>query len=662
MKKLVLFVIFITMRPVLWAVVTLPHVFSDHMVLQRNIPIIIWGWAEAGERVAIHLHEQSGSVKADKAGNWLITLKPEEAGGPYEMTVTSNGSGKNSGIHSVVLKDILIGEVWICSGQSNMEFSLKGVMNAAEEIRTAACPMIRELRVAKNTSFRPLKDIQASSWQVCAPETAGNFTAVGYFFARKLWETLNVPIGLIHTSWGGTNVETWTSREALRTDSDFTRLTGNGPESFAGIRRSKILNTLETITKFQHGDIAAGDTVHWKDQDYDDSNWPHLSAPGFWEPQGLPDLDGVVWYRKEIVLTAEQAKQGALLELAMIDDADETYVNGVRVGSTSNYLALRKYRVPPGVLKEGKNVIAIRVTDTAAGGGIHGDAATLQLTVDGQFPLSLAGEWRVKVDTANILFKGTEGPNAYPSLLFNAMLSPLIPYGIRGAIWYQGEANGDRGHQYERTFPLMIRDWRNRWKEGDFPFYFVQLSSYNASGQNGLTGSQWAELRDAQRKTLSLPNTGMAVTIDIGDPKNIHPVNKQDVGLRLALNALHKTYGLPVTPDGPIYTSVEFKGKEAFLTFSDLSSGWMIKDKYGYIRGFQIAGKDHLFKWGKAYLSGNRIVVYNDEVAEPVAVRYGWTDDAGEADLFNKEGLPASPFRTDNWKGLTAGNRYVLIY
>lgn len=603
--------------------------------------------------MTVHLHQQSRTVKADKAGSWQVRLDAEQAGGPYECSVT----GRNA----IVLKNVLVGEVWICSGQSNMEFSLKGVRNASAEIAAADNPMIRQLTVVKNMSFTPQQDITGGAWQVCTPQTAGAFTAVGYFFARKLYETLKVPIGLIHTSWGGTNVETWTSREALASDIDFSMLADRGPADFAELKRHKVQQMLKNISTFEHGDIGSEDTLRWKDVDYDDHVWPHLHAPGFWEPQGLPDLDGVVWYRKEIVLTAEQARQGAVLELAMIDDVDDTYVNGVKVGSTGHYLLARKYRVPPGVLKAGRNVIAIRVLDTASGGGIYGDAGLLRLTIDGAEPLSLAGEWRAKVDTARVIYKGNDGPNAYPSLLYNAMLSPLIPYGIRGAIWYQGEANGDRGYQYERTFPLMIKDWRHRWNEGDFPFYFVQLATYNASNQNGLTGSQWAELRDAQRKTLSLPNTGMAVTIDIGDAANIHPTNKQDVGLRLALSALHGTYGMPIVHSGPVYESMECKGREAILSFSSLGSGWMAKDPYGYIKGFQIAGSDHRFHWAKAYLSGEKVVVYSDEVSAPEAVRYGWTDDASEANLYNKEGLPASPFRTDHWKGLTTENRYGLV-
>ena len=654
MKSGVSFIVLLLIQLTAIANVTLPHIFADNMVLQRNAPVNVWGWSDPGEKIRVRFHNQVKSTKADKSGNWKIILDPEPAGGPFEFEV----SGRNS----ILLKGVLVGEVWICSGQSNMEFALRAAMNAKDEIKAASYPEIRELRVAKNTSFVPLKDITPASWKICSPDTAGSFSAVAFFFARKLQETLKVPVGLIHTSWGGTNVETWTSQEALATHPDFTGMLNPGPSDFSEIKRRKRESMLNIINAFERGDMKADDTNNWKNRDYNDSRWSIIKAPGFWEGQGLPDLDGIVWYRKEVVLTEEQAAKGGVIELAMIDDTDETYVNGVKVGGTyDNYLALRKYSIPAGLLKAGKNVIAIKVTDTGVGGGIHGEAVNMQLTAGAGFSQSLAGDWKIKVDTASIQYTSTSGPNAYPSLLYNAMIAPVIPYTINGAIWYQGEANADRAYQYQSTFPLMINDWRARWKEGDFPFYFVQLSSWDASRQNGLKGSNWAELREAQLKTLSLPNTGMAVTTDIGDAKDIHPINKQEVGLRLALNALNKTYGVNLVPNGPIYRSLVVKGKQAILHFTDTGSGLIVKDKYGYLKGFTIAGSDQQFKWAKALISGDTVIVYSDDVNEPVAVRYGWADDAGDANLYNKEGLPASPFRTDNWQGLTESKKYTVV-
>lgn len=467
------------------AEIKLPHLFSDNMVLQRNAPIPIWGWAAAGEKITIRFNKQVKTIKAGKDGNWQLQLHAEAAGGPYELVVKGN--------NELLVKNVLVGEVWVCSGQSNMEFPLRNAQNNAEEIKAANYPEIREITVPKNTALTPQADILPATWKVCSPDTAGSFSAVAYFFARKLQQELKVPIGLIHSSWGGTNVETWTSQEALSTDPDFKEL-------------------------------------------------PAIAA------------------------------------------------DKLKVGLPSK-----------------------------------------------------------------------AAPNSFPSLLFNAMLSPLIPYGIRGAIWYQGEANCERAFQYRRTFPLMIADWRQRWHLGDFPFYFVQLSSFNPSRQMRLTGSAWAELREAQLLTLSVPHTGMAVTTDIGNPADVHPTNKQDVGLRLALNALQQTYGMNVVPGGPLYASISLKDATAVLHFTNTGGGLTIQNRYGYLQGFQIAGADQQFKWAKAYVQGDSVMVYNETISHPAAVRYGWTDDAMEANLYNKEGLPAAPFRTDHWEGVTTAKKYIIV-
>ncbi|MDP4208335.1 MAG: sialate O-acetylesterase [Bacteroidota bacterium] len=655
MKRL-LIVFSLFLIPVLsQANVKLPQVFSSHMVLQRNAPINIWGWAAPNERVSIQFHNQTKQAKADKNGTWGVKLDSEQAGGPYKLVVT----GKNS----ITLDDVLVGEVWVCSGQSNMEFKLNGAMNSAQEIKAADYPQIRQITVRHNICFTPQSDILPAEWEVCSPQTAANFTAVGYFFARKLQKELNVPIGLIHTSWGGTNVETWISKEALMTNADFKGIFSSeaGGDINSDKKYKKVI--LNMVNKFQHNNLNAADVSDWKKAEYNDADWTKIVAPKRWEEQGLPTLDGIVWYRKEFVLTADQAKKGGVLELAKIDDSDESFVNGIKVGekvgeSIAKAGDVRHYNVSASVLKAGKNVIAIKVTDTGGDGGILGDAEDLRFVVNDDKAISLASEWKVKVDTANIYYQ--IWPNSYPSLLYNGMLRPVIPYSIRGAIWYQGESNADRAYQYQTTFPLMISDWRNVWELGDFPFYFVQISTYNANNLNGLTGSKWAELREAQTKALALPNTGMAVTIDVGNPVDIHPTNKQDVGLRLALNALNKTYGKDVVCSGPMHKSMEVEGNKVIVSFTETGSRLMVKDKYGYVRGFQIAGANKQFKWAKAYLQNDRVVVYSDEVQQPVAVRYAWTDNAEEANLFNKEALPASPFRTDNWDGLTVGEKYSV--
>jgi sialate O-acetylesterase len=422
------------------------------------------------------------------------------------------------------------------------------------------------------------------------------------------------------------------------------------------IAKKKVAEVRKKIEDMQGPLNNNGNTAQWKEGSFDDSKWPHMKLPGTWEEQGLPELDGVVWFRKEVTIGDADAGKAGIVSLAKIDDEDETYVNGAKVGSNNKWDEDRRYTIPAGVLKAGKNTIAVRVKDNGGGGGIYGDPLKMELTVNGKSQ-SLAGEWSFKVESM-VEGNASLGPNSYPTLLFNAMLNPLIPFAFKGVIWYQGESNAGRANQYRKAFPLMINDWRKHWGVGDFPFYFVQLSSFNAGNGNSVNGSSWAELREAQTMTLALPNTGMAVTTDIGDAKDIHPKDKQDVGKRLAAIALSKTYGMQGEYSGPIYESMKVEGNRVIISFTH-SNGLLVKDKYGYIKGFEIAGEDHQFHFAKAMTDGNKIIVWQDGVSSPQAVRYAWADDAGEANLFNKEGFPASAFRTDNWKGITEGNKFV---
>jgi sialate O-acetylesterase len=468
--------------------ITLPRIFGSNMVLQRNKPIPVWGWADPGEKVTVQFNKQVKKAKAGKDGSWKIELNQESAGGPYQLIAI----GKNT----ITMENVLVGEVWICSGQSNMEWSVKNSDNAQREIRESDYPMIRHIQVPKTIAATPAKDITGGAWQKADSSTTANFTAVGYFFARKLFKELNVPIGLINASWGGTMVEAWTSKEAFENSEEFKNLFGT--LTFADIQ-------------------AAAD-------------------------------------------------------------------------------------------KSGKAV----------------------------------------------------SPNAYPTLLFNGMINPIIPFAIRGAIWYQGETNAGRAFQYRKAFPLMIQDWRSRFGQGNFPFYFVQLASFNASNGNSAKGSGWAELREAQTATLSLPNTGMAVTMDIGESNDIHPRNKQDVGARLAAIALNNLYGVKTEYSGPLYQSYKTEGDKIVLSFTHADNGLVIKDKYGYLKGFEIAGADKKFYYAKAEIKNNQVIVYSDSVSNPVAARYGWADDMPEVNLYNKQGFPASPFRTDTWKGVTDDAKYKI--
>lgn len=628
--------------------VRMPLLFSDGMVLQRNKEIPVWGFADANEKVEVHFNKQIKTIQADKNGKWMIKLSAEKAGGPFELIIT----GKNK----IIIKDVLVGEVWICSGQSNMEFQVFKTKNSEKEIADSNYPMIRHFGVAQDLSGLPKEDLKAGKWQVSNKENVGNFTAVGYYFAKKLYAELKIPIGIINTSWGGTNVETWTSREAFEKSNDFKAMIADVPQvNIDAVFEVYKKSVLDNIKKVQGFDVTMENENQFAAFSFNDKNWPEIKVPSLWENQQIGNIDGVVWMRKTITLTAEQAKSEAVLHLAKVDDEDITYVNGVEVGTNKSWEALRVYKIPAGTLKEGKNVISVRIADYSGGGGIYGDPADLKIQFkDNNIPLE--GLWKFNV----VQVKIAVSPNSYPSLLYNAMVNPLVPYAIEGVLWYQGEANVWRAKQYKKAFPLMITDWRTKWKQGNFPFYFVQLSTFNEFNGNSKVGSRWAELREAQTETLKLPNTGMAVTTDIGNAKDIHPTNKQDVGLRLAAIALNNVYNKKQVYSGPTYKSQEIKGNQIILTFNNIGSGLSTSDNSLNIKGFEIAGADKVFHSAKAIIKDNKIIVSSDEVKNPVAVHYGWADDDTEINLFNKEKFPASPFRTDNWEMITANETYKV--
>ncbi|WP_276379619.1 sialate O-acetylesterase [Flavobacterium sp. H4147] len=646
MKKLIVFILLI-ISAISSANVRMPILFSDGMVLQRDKQIPIWGFADANESVEVHFNKQIKKTTADKNGKWTVHLAAEKAGGPFELVVI----GKNK----ITIKNVLVGEVWICSGQSNMEFQVSKTINAEKEIADANYPMIRHFGIAQDLSGTPKDDLKQGKWEEANKQNVGNFTAVGYYFARKLYSELKIPIGIINTSWGGTNVETWTSREAFQNSPDFKSMIADVPvmnvDSISKLYAQKMK---ERVEKIQGTEVSTANENTFKELSFEDKNWGDLKTPSLWENQPLGDLDGVVWMRKTITLTAEDIKNKAILSLAKIDDEDITYVNGIEVGRNTQYDLKRVYTVPDNILKEGKNVIAVRIVDNSGGGGIYGESQDLKLTI-GTKVIPLDGNWKFRV----IVVKTSLSPNSYPSLLYNAMVNPLVPYVIQGVLWYQGESNVWRAKQYKKAFPLLINDWRTKFKQGNFPFYFVQLSTFDEFGGNSQKGSRWAELREAQSETLKLPNTGMAVTTDIGNAKDIHPTNKQDIGLRLAAIAMNNIYGKKQINSGPTYKSQEIKGNQIILTFDNIGSGLSTPNS-DELKGFEIAGADKVFHSAKAIIKDNKIIVSSDQVQNPVAVHYGWADDDTAINLFNKEKFPASPFRTDNWEMITANEIYKV--
>ena len=632
--------------------------FTDHMVLQRNLPVNIWGTADPSGIVNIEFNGQKKVTITDQSGKWKTILDPMEAGGPYKMKII--------GQDTLVLNDILVGEVWIGSGQSNMEMPLAGwgqVMNYEQEIADANYPNIRLFQVKRTIGLTPQSSVPTDGWEVCTSENIPEFSSTLYFFGRELYKDLNVPIGLIHSSWGGTIIEAWMSPQSFKDFPEyqkqierFKNISKKFEEQYHGQKLESIFAAMlkERDKEINKRERGLNDPVaKWSKVDIDMSQWKIMKLPDLWENQGLPGLDGIVWFRKTIELPKSWAGKDLELHLSPVDDIDSTYFNGVFIGTHTVYNEPRNYKVPKSIVKIGKNVIAVKVRDDQGGGGIWGDPKLLKLSLDKSKSISLAGEWyyRVGLDYNELDNLGItpNNPN-YPSVLSNAMIEPLIPVTFRGVIWYQGESNAGAAYKYRTLFPMLIRDWRQRWGEGNFPFLFVQLANYMEIKDQPVE-SDWAELREAQLMTLSEPNTGMAVAIDIGNAKDIHPKNKQEVGRRLALSALKVAYGKDIIFSGPIYKSMKVEGNKVHLTFDYMAGGLKASDGKT-LRGFSIAGADKQFQWAKAEIINGQVVVWNSSISNPVAVRYAWASNP-VCNLVNSAGLPASPFRTDDWPGIT---------
>ena len=644
-------VVFLLLTQACLAEVNVANIFGDNMVLQRGQNINIFGTAEPGEMVTVVVQGKTALAKADQDGRWIAELEPLTVGDPFEVLI----SGKDN---QITLKNVLAGEVWICSGQSNMEWSVAASGNPAEEIAAANWPLIRHVDIQNTTSPIPRPEANNSGWQVCSPSTAGNFSAVAYYFGRHLHQELDVPIGLINTTWGGTVVETWISAETLSNNDDL-RARVNEIQKNASQLESAIKQYETEITKW-NSDFAkamenADKDIGWRNET-DDSGWENQQVPGRWSGD-LQAFDGVIWYRKTIEIPESWAGKPATLSLGKIDDVDQTYVNGKLVGSTDNWSALRNYKIPTDEMVAGPLTIAVKVTDLHGEGGFHSPANAMKLQV-AEDSLPLAGDWKYKIgsDFADLPPRPSNpsisGPN-HPTLLFNAMVNPIIPVSFKGAIWYQGESNASRAYQYRELFPLLIQDWRTQW-DSEFPFYWVQLANFTrAAAEPG--PSEWAELREAQSMTLKLPNTGQAVIIDIGDARNIHPKNKQDVGKRLALHALAKDYGQDVVFSGPTYRRSTREGNRIRISFDHAKLGLVAKG--GELKRFQIAGNDEKFVWADAKIDYDEVVVSHPDIPNPIAVRYAWSNNPEGCNLYNQSGLPASPFRSDDWPGVTVDAR-----
>lgn len=638
--KFILIICFSSLMMSLNATVRLPHLFSDHMVIQRDQPAKVWGWAGKNETVLVTINNQTKKVKADKYGSWTLSFDKIPIGGPYSMEI----EGKDN---RICLEDIYVGDVWLCSGQSNMEMPIHGwgsVDNYQEVIKNAGYHLIRTFNVSKAMDVSPKSDCDGV-WTVCSPKSVANFSAVAYFFAQKLNNELNIPIGIINSSWGGTEIESWIATDA------YQNLSNHFKKKYEDIKITNFDRFVKQNEVNKNLYMAAmnndpGMSEKWYNPSTDVSSWRKMKIPQVWE-NILGNIDGIVWFRRTFTLSEEDNGSHAMIQLGPIDDDDVLWVNGVKVGETRGYATNRLYEIPSGLLKEGENTIVVKITDYSGGGGIYGNADDLQVkTAKRQY--SLAGEWLYKASVTNKLFNYVAiSPNMYYGLLYNAMINPLTQFPIKGAIWYQGESNVAEAYDYRTLFPLMINTWREKWRE-QFPFYWVQLANYMAKDKTPQK-SEWAELREAQTMALSLPLTGQAVITDIGEGDNLHPRNKQDVGLRLAFIALNKTYGMDnFVYSGPVFKSMKVLGNNICIEYDHIGQGLFVKNKYGFVEGFSVAGVDRKFEWAQAYVYGNKVFLYSNHVAHPIAVRYSWSNNP-DVNLFNRDGLPAAPFRTDQW-------------
>jgi sialic acid-specific 9-O-acetylesterase len=636
----------------LQAKVVLPAFFTDNMVLQQQSKVTFFGTAEKNKSVTVKTgwSGKTFRTQADANGKWSIEVKTPQAGGPYNICFSD---GKE-----LELKNVLLGEVWLCSGQSNMEMPVAGwgkVMNYEQEIKEADYPSIRLFQVKKATALSPKENLESTmgGWQECSSKTVPEFSALAYFYARQLWENLNVPVGVIDCTWGGTPAEAWTS---LQTVSRVMGLEQVGKAfADAGYDEQKIIVNYNKVYQAWYERFIAADkgldrgTPVWSDTEYDDAEWKEMALPALWEKEKLPNFDGIVWFRKQIQIPQDWANKDLTLSLGMIDDEDIVYLNGEEVASGAGFNTSRIYTIPAEKVKVGTSLLTVRVSDTGGEGGIYGNADAFYMNVKGKTPKSLVGVWkyRVGMDLKEVGPAPVSpfGSSSYPTVLYNAMVHPLTALPIKGVIWYQGEANVRRAVQYESLFQGLIQDWRQSFRSPEMPFYFVQLANF-LERKTVQPDSEWAALREAQDKALHLDGTAMATIIDIGEAEDIHPKNKQEVGRRLALCALANTYGKNnVTASAPRYENYRIQGDKVYLYFDEVNGGF---DKNRELKGFIMAGPDHCFYEAKAYVEGNCIVVECPEVKLPVAVRYGWADNP-ECTLFGASGLPVAPFRTDNW-------------
>ena len=608
------------------------------MVVQRGVPLNIWGWADVNEAVTLTLNKKAYRVKANASGEWKVTFPAMKAGGPYTLDI-------KAGNH-IVLKDILIGDVWFCSGQSNMVLPIERVKERyPDEIASANNPQIRNFFIRTESDVtKEHQDVLPAKWSAATPNNVLNFGAATWFFADQLYKKYHVPIGIINASVGGTPIQAWISRESLKGIAPYNNRivqmdTKPFQDSIMAIQQAA--NNKQAVV---HEDQGLLETTKWYDPAYIPKNWHQFWLPGYWADQGVRGLNGVVWFRKEIDLPASLVNKPAKLFLGRIVDADETYVNGKKVGNTTYQYPPRRYNIPDGLLKPGKNIIVLRLTNFGGKGGFVPEKPYyLKL---GNDTIDLRGDWQYKVGEVftPVAPMPVFAAQNEPAGLFNTMVAPIMQYPVKGFLWYQGETNAEAPANYGQLLTALISDWRAKWRDSNLPFIYAQLPNFNEV-QYSPTESKWAELREQQLKTLAVPNTRMIVTIDLGEWNDIHPLNKKDIGIRFALAAQNIAYGDVTTVySGPLFSSAKVLADQIEISFNNTGSGLTTK-KTDELGGFEIAGPDKKFVWAKAVIKNGKVIVQSDKIQKPVYIRYAWADNPEGANLYNKEGLPASPFR-----------------
>ena len=619
-----------------FAKVKLPQVFGSNMVLQRNKPITLWGWADAGEKITANFKGSSYTAQANEQGKWQIEMKAAPAGGPYTLK-----------INELNLENILLGDVFLCSGQSNMAFMLMKADGGEKDVENSTNQNIRVFNVARDIEFQPLEDLtKKTPWQIAGPASVGKFSAVAYYMGRKLQKELNVPIGLISSAYGGAVIEGFISASSLdtiqRLKPVLAQIGDKNQKQYIAAKVTELEKIHGKLNQYTNTDVL-WDTIKPTFPAYS-KQWATMKLPSLWEKAGLPNVDGVIWFYKELNLSNADIQKNAFLSLGRIADQSVVFFNNIKLGSSPDSRDLiREFNIPKDLLKVGLNKIVIRVANKGRNGGIWGPQSKMFFEA-GAKKVTIDGDWAYKIQEINI----TVHPNDVSSSIYNAMISPLKSLQYKAVIWYQGESNANWADEYEGLLKKLMDDWRKQFNQPQLPFVIVQLPNYKKVPAVPEVNSTWALLREGQDKAARQTNIGLVNIIDLGLAHDIHPTNKFPVGERVVAKVQQMVYGQKIVADGPVFKSMKIQGAKAIISF-DNAEGLAV-NKVAQRSNFIIAGKDKKFVWAQAKIIGNTVELWSDEVKEPVAVRYAWADNPGDNYLSNAANLPMRPFRTDHWK------------